>query len=304
VEAVLLTVVALLLDFNVASAGAPRLEILGLIAFSMGLQNATITKISGAVVRSTHLTGVVTDFGIESVQFGLWAWDKLRGRFWQRGGRLLRVSQRHPTVLRLALLASIWVSFFLGAIVGTLLFRRFHATAMTVPVAFLVFIVIQDWRKPIADIREIDLLSDPELKLHGIVHTLLPPELGVYRLTHDRRMNVRAPNFGPWIDRLPRKKQVIILVMSPVMRFSSNSILDLKAAVEKLEESGRRLIIAGVNPVQYKVLAHEHVLDHVGAENVCPDIEFAIALGSELVRERQTGGVRGESRLTVFRALP
>jgi uncharacterized membrane protein YoaK (UPF0700 family) len=293
IEAFLLTVVALLLDFDFSHAGTPRLGILSVIAFSMGLQNATITKISGAVVRSTHLTGVVTDFGIESVKFGLWAWDKLRGRFWQRGGRLLRVSQRHPTALRLALLASIWGSFFFGAAVGAFLFSRFHAPSLCVPIGFLVLIIIQDWRKPIADIREIDLLSDPELKLHGIVHTLLPPELALYRLAHDRRMNVRAPNFGLWIERLPKRKQVIILVMSPVMKFSSNSILDLKAAVEHLEESGRRLIIAGVNPAQYKVLAHEHVLDRVGPENVCPDIEFAIALGTEMVRDERNAGSVG-----------
>ncbi len=35
----------------------------------MGLQNATITKISGAVIRTTHLTGVTTDLGIETVQY-------------------------------------------------------------------------------------------------------------------------------------------------------------------------------------------------------------------------------------------
>jgi uncharacterized membrane protein YoaK (UPF0700 family) len=36
-----------------------------LLCFIMGLQNATITKISGARVRTTHVTGMVTDIGIE-----------------------------------------------------------------------------------------------------------------------------------------------------------------------------------------------------------------------------------------------
>lgn len=35
---------------------------------------------------------------------------------------------------------------------------------------------------PIADVREIDQLCDPELQLYGIVKALLPPELGLYRL--------------------------------------------------------------------------------------------------------------------------
>ncbi len=36
-----------------------------LLCFIMGLQNAVITKISRAEIRTTHLTGLVTDMGIE-----------------------------------------------------------------------------------------------------------------------------------------------------------------------------------------------------------------------------------------------
>lgn len=36
-----------------------------LLCFIMGLQNAVITKVSSAVIRTTHMTGIVTDMGIE-----------------------------------------------------------------------------------------------------------------------------------------------------------------------------------------------------------------------------------------------
>jgi uncharacterized membrane protein YoaK (UPF0700 family) len=36
-----------------------------LLCFMMGLQNATITKISRSRIRTTHVTGIVTDIGIE-----------------------------------------------------------------------------------------------------------------------------------------------------------------------------------------------------------------------------------------------
>jgi uncharacterized membrane protein YoaK (UPF0700 family) len=36
-----------------------------LLCFMMGLQNAVITKISRAEIRTTHVTGLLTDFGIE-----------------------------------------------------------------------------------------------------------------------------------------------------------------------------------------------------------------------------------------------
>ncbi|MFS8368163.1 YoaK family protein [Acetobacter oryzifermentans] len=35
------------------------------LSFVMGLQNATVTRISGSVVRTTHVTGMLTDLGIE-----------------------------------------------------------------------------------------------------------------------------------------------------------------------------------------------------------------------------------------------
>lgn len=38
------------------------------LLFAMGLQNALVTKISNAVVRTTHLTGLFTDLGIEVSQ--------------------------------------------------------------------------------------------------------------------------------------------------------------------------------------------------------------------------------------------
>lgn len=36
-----------------------------LLCFTMGLQNALITKVSRAEIRTTHVTGIVTDLGIE-----------------------------------------------------------------------------------------------------------------------------------------------------------------------------------------------------------------------------------------------
>ncbi|MGO4771225.1 YoaK family protein [Flavobacterium sp. W22_SRS_FK3] len=39
-----------------------------ILLFAMGLQNSLVTKISNATVRTNHLTGLFTDFGIELSQ--------------------------------------------------------------------------------------------------------------------------------------------------------------------------------------------------------------------------------------------
>ncbi|WP_261534579.1 YoaK family protein, partial [Burkholderia multivorans] len=43
-----------------------------LLCYVMGLQNAMITKISKAEIRTTHVTGLVTDIGIELGKLIYW----------------------------------------------------------------------------------------------------------------------------------------------------------------------------------------------------------------------------------------
>ncbi|MCA1491349.1 YoaK family protein [Sinorhizobium alkalisoli] len=45
---------------------------IALLCFIMGLQNAIITKLSGARIRTTHVTGLVTDAGIELGKLLYW----------------------------------------------------------------------------------------------------------------------------------------------------------------------------------------------------------------------------------------
>ncbi|MGO3706524.1 MAG: YoaK family protein [Mesonia hippocampi] len=65
IEVVILVIIALIGD--VYSVKYPDAIICTLL-FAMGLQNSLVTKISNAVVRTTHLTGLFTDLGIELAQ--------------------------------------------------------------------------------------------------------------------------------------------------------------------------------------------------------------------------------------------
>ena len=50
------------------------------LSFLMGLQNAVVTRISNARVRTTHVTGMVTDIGIELGNLADAFWHRRRGR--------------------------------------------------------------------------------------------------------------------------------------------------------------------------------------------------------------------------------
>lgn len=100
-----------------------------LLCFIMGLQNALITKLSRAEIRTTHITGIVTDIGIQLGK--LFYWNSRRAP-----GRPRVVSDRS----RLAILVMLAVSFFGGGVVGALGFRHAGYVA-TVPLALALVAV-------------------------------------------------------------------------------------------------------------------------------------------------------------------
>lgn len=98
------------------------------LCFIMGLQNAIITKISRAEIRTTHMTGVVTDLGIELGRMVYWN----RSR---RGGDPVRADRD-----RLTLLCAILGLFLAGGITGAAAFKAIGYAAVLPVVALLVAI--------------------------------------------------------------------------------------------------------------------------------------------------------------------
>jgi len=86
-----------------------------LAALACGLQNGMASSYSGAVVRTTHCTGMVTDFGIacgQALRGGEVRWDRIR------------------------LYVSLVGGFFSGALLGSLGFARFGADTLYFPALF------------------------------------------------------------------------------------------------------------------------------------------------------------------------
>lgn len=87
-----------------------------LLCFVMGLQNAVITKISGAVIRTTHVTGIATDLG-------RWLFCNLA-----------RNKDFVPRSKRGVMLGTLLVSFFVGGLAGAIGFQTLGYAA-TIPLA-------------------------------------------------------------------------------------------------------------------------------------------------------------------------
>ncbi len=108
-----------------------------IICIAMGVQNALVTKLSGARIRTTHLTGVTTDIGIELMKtFDRWRAIAAGCAAGEKFRRLADISTdveaRH---LRLHL--RVLGCFLLGAIGGPALYLGIGHWSMLIPVAFL-----------------------------------------------------------------------------------------------------------------------------------------------------------------------
>lgn len=98
------------------------------LLFSMGLQNALVTRVSHSVVRTTHLTGLFTDLGIELSQLFF------------RKERSEKIKLDKSIFLKLMIIGC----FLSGSIAGAYTYLYFKLETLLLPVIMLVFALWYD----------------------------------------------------------------------------------------------------------------------------------------------------------------
>ena len=131
----LLLEAALLLIFGLVGArsehtgGWTITVLILLLCFMMGLQNAVITKLSSTVIRTTHVTGIITDMGIQLGRLVYWNAPSRSGQ-----------PRVHADMERLLTLSLLLINFFVGGVCGAFGFEGFGYYA-TVPLALLLILL-------------------------------------------------------------------------------------------------------------------------------------------------------------------
>lgn len=98
------------------------------LLFAMGLQNALVTKVSQSIVRTTHLTGLFTDLGIELSQF-IFSRTK---------------EERQQLLKNISLKAAIITFFFIGGVFGGLIYMRYQLKTLLLASLFLIVALFYD----------------------------------------------------------------------------------------------------------------------------------------------------------------
>ena len=126
IESLLLMNIALL-NFNFIVAN-PNLIACSLL-FAMGLQNSLVTTISNSVVRTTHLTGLFTDLGIEISQLFFYKTEEQRTKLFS------------SIKLRITIIST----FFIGGILAGLFFSTYKMKTLLIASLILIIGLFVDY---------------------------------------------------------------------------------------------------------------------------------------------------------------
>lgn len=99
--------------------------IICLLLFAMGMQNSFVTQISNAVVRTTHLTGLFTDLGIDISQL------LFQNTF----------TQREKLKANIKLRIAIITFFFAGGLTGGLFYSTLNLKLNTLIIAAVILLI-------------------------------------------------------------------------------------------------------------------------------------------------------------------
>ncbi|WHF52249.1 YoaK family protein [Chryseobacterium gotjawalense] len=127
-EALILTIIAFTGNYLIKTN--PDVIAYSLL-FAMGMQNSLVTSISKSIVRTTHLTGLFTDMGIEFSQLFFY-----KDQFHKR--RLLKSIKLRVTIIFM---------FFVGGVSGGILFEHFGIQSLILGSVILLGGLLYDFIK-------------------------------------------------------------------------------------------------------------------------------------------------------------
>jgi SulP family sulfate permease len=191
---------------------------------------------------------------------------------WAETGKILRLSKSDISVwlatFALTVFADLTVAVEFGMILAALLFIR-KVTATTT-----VSEVTDDY----VQAGRAHILQDKDIPDYARVFRIHGPFL--FGATDKLDM------VSEQLDSLP---QVVIIRLRNMTAIDATGLRVLEELATKLHDSGRSLLFCGALP-QPLHLMHQAGFDkHVGAENICPNIEAALLRAEECIRETQVG---------------
>ena len=281
IEFVLLAVFAVgvrLHDTSSVEVGGTLWWMATVAALAMGVQNATITRISSGVVRTTHLTGIVTDLGHESAQLAVMR--RVFGKRTEPGGG----ETRGPSVQRLVLLASILVAFIAGSASGAWIYLESPGWSMLAPLVLLAWIIVADLRTPICEIEEaiVAEVADAPVRRTGIAVFRALPRGGDSR--GHGSAEAHLPDLAALLERAGPERRTVVIDLTSARVFGPLAASAIHGVYRAAERSGHRVIIAGLDGSECATINALSRSDLLTDANSAPTVAGALQIAEAVSR--------------------
>lgn len=191
---------------------------------------------------------------------------------WAETGKILRLSKSDISVwlatFALTVFADLTVAVEFGMILAALLFIR-KVTATTT----------------------VSEVTDDYVEA-GRVHILqgkdIPDYVRVFRI-HGPFLFGATDKLDMVSEQLDTLPPVVIVRLRNMTAIDATGLRVLEELATKLQDSGRALLFCGALPQPRKLMEQADFDQHVGAENICPNIEEALQRAAVCIREMQVG---------------
>ena len=191
---------------------------------------------------------------------------------WAETGKILRLSKSDISVwlatFALTVFADLTVAVEFGMILAALLFIR-KVTATTT-----VSAVTDDY----VEAGRAHILQDKDI----------PDYVRVFRI-HGPCLFGATDKLDMVSEQLDTLPPVVIVRLRNMTAIDATGLRVLEELATKLQDSGRALLFCGALPQPRKLMQQAGFDQHVGADNICPNIEAALQRAGVCVREMQVG---------------
>jgi uncharacterized membrane protein YoaK (UPF0700 family) len=156
IEAAGLALFILLADRWISSRGTVQWHggtiyatLVGLLAFSMGMQNGLLRRTGSLKDVHTYVTGTLLAAAHGCTRYLFWLRRRLRHITRKRLHSVLRYSPHHRSLREGSLAAALWTLYITGATVGAVARLRYSVNVLLIPFAILIVIAVTDAVRPI-----------------------------------------------------------------------------------------------------------------------------------------------------------
>jgi SulP family sulfate permease len=136
------------------------------------------------------------------------------------------------------------------------------------------------------EITQIKMVTpDSELELGGdsIREKIVPPGVMVYRIEGPFFFGA-AEKLEAALSRYAAVPRAVIFRMRNVPAIDATGLHALEVMLDKFQRRGTQLVLSGVQPQPMKVLYNTGFVDQIGLDNVCPNIDTALARAGTLAQ--------------------